>query len=96
MKKHFGKLEHSISPLNPYTPDGEVRVEEYVVFYRREPYLLHELTRALQRMSNEEQIKVMRYITRITDKRIKFELLIKDRPRSHIDFYQYPEKFGIK
>lgn len=53
-------------------------------------------TIALQRMSNEEQIKVMRYITRITDKRIKFELLIKDRPRSYIDFYQYPEKFGIK
>lgn len=95
MKKYIGKLELSTSPFNPYTPDGEVQIEEHVVFYRHEPYLFHELKNALKRMSNEEQIKVMRYITRITNKRIKFELLIKERPWSAIDFYQYPEKFGI-
>ena len=96
MKRYKGKLEMSVEPDNPYTMAGNVITHECVVFCRQVPYLIHEITQALEQMKPAEQIKVMEYITEITDKRITFELLIKDRSRSMIDFYRYPEKFGIK
>ncbi len=61
--------------INLQLPDGMVRVVEHIEYYRYVPQKIYEITQALYMMNAEEQIKVMRYITRITSKRITFQAL---------------------
>ena len=61
-----------------------VRVVEHIEHYRYVPSKIHEITQALYRMSEEDQIKVMKYITRITRKRIIFQALTKPKSTQSI------------
>ena len=69
-----------------YEFDGTVRVEEIIKHYRFVPQNIYEVTRAFDLMTEEEQIKVLKYITRITNKRITFRALQK--PMSKRQFFR--------
>ena len=60
-----------------YQPDGMVRIEEKISFYRYIPEEIYEITQALDALSDEEIIKVMKYIRRITKKRFNFQALAR-------------------
>ena len=57
--------------------DGTVRLTETVECYRYVPQKIYEINQALNGMSDDELIKVMKYITRITAKRYTFRSLQK-------------------
>ncbi|MBR1824996.1 MAG: hypothetical protein IJ770_00215 [Alphaproteobacteria bacterium] len=52
-----------------------IRVEESMVFARFVPRKIYDITNALKKMSDKEQIKLMQYITHLTKQRITFEIL---------------------
>ncbi len=60
-----------------YEPDGTVRIEENVKYYRHVPRYIYEITQALYALSEEEQIKVAKYIERLTKKRITFRTTVR-------------------
>lgn len=60
-----------------YQFDGTVCVEEMVSVHRYVPQKIYEINKALYCMSDEELLKIMKYITRITDKRCTFRSLAK-------------------
>lgn len=62
-----------------FQSDGMVRVVEHIEHYRYVPSKIYEITQALYMMSEENQIKVMKYITRITGKHITFRALAKPK-----------------
>ena len=53
-----------------FLPDEMVRVADFIEHYRYVPQKTYEVAQAFDEMSNEEQIKVLKYIVRITHKRI--------------------------
>ena len=55
-----------------YDFDGNVRVAETITYYRYVPRLIYEIDIALKTMKEEEQMKVAKYIVRITGKRHLF------------------------
>ena len=64
-------------PEDRFQPDGMVRVTETVKYYRYLPQKIYEITQALYCLDDDELIKVMKYISRITDKRCTFRSLQK-------------------
>lgn len=60
-----------------FLPDGTVRVSETVTYYRYVPQKIYEIDMALNYLNDDELIKVMKYISRITDKRCTFKSLQK-------------------
>ena len=60
-----------------FLPDGTVRVSETVTYYRYVPQKIYEIDMALNYLNDDELIKVMKYISRITDKRCTFRSLQK-------------------
>ena len=85
MREYTGEITHDtldgyFSELSDY-----VSFAETVKFYRSVPRKIYDIDHALAMMSDEEQIKVMKYITRITNKRITFKLLAP-KPRKKPDF----------
>ena len=60
-----------------FEPDGTVRIKEIITHYRYVPQIIYEVTHACDMMSSEEQIKVLKYITRLTAKRITFRSLAR-------------------
>ena len=60
-----------------FSHDGTVTMTEYIKHYRTMPLKKYEIMQAFDEMSDEEQIKVLKYVTRITNKRITFRALQK-------------------
>lgn len=58
-----------------YQFDGTVRVEEIIKHYRYVPQKIYEITQALDLLNDDEKIKVMKYIVRLTQKRVTFRSL---------------------
>lgn len=59
-----------------FNPDGTVTVVEYIKHYRVLPQKIYEINQALGCLNDEELIKVMKYISRITNKRWTFRSLM--------------------
>lgn len=64
-----------------YNFDGTVTITEMIKHYRTMPQKIYEITQALDFLSDEEQIKVMKYIVRLTHKRITFRSLIRKQSK---------------
>ncbi|MBQ9270683.1 MAG: hypothetical protein IJ218_00235 [Alphaproteobacteria bacterium] len=77
-----------------FLPDGMVRVADFIAHYRYVPQKTYEVTQAFAEMSDEEQIKVLKYIVRITNKRITFRSL--EKPMTKKQFFQAMDKFTAK
>ena len=58
-----------------YNFDGTVTITETIKHCRTMPQKIYEIMQALDCLSDEEQIKVMKYIVRLTQKRITFRSL---------------------
>ena len=67
-----------------FQPDGMVRVEEIIKHYRYVPQKIYEITQALDYLSDEEKIKVMKYIVRLTDKRVTFRALERKQSKKEL------------
>lgn len=61
--------------VDRFQPDGMVRIEENIKHYRYVPQKIYEITQALDYLNDEEKIKVMKYIVRLTHKRVTFRSL---------------------
>ena len=58
-----------------YELDGTVRITEIITHHRYVPQKIYEITQALYEMSEDQQIKVIKYIIRLTGKRTNFKSL---------------------
>ncbi|MBQ9035752.1 MAG: hypothetical protein IJ099_07350 [Alphaproteobacteria bacterium] len=74
MVEYIGKRDICFHTEHTRLPWEDVRIEEHIKYDRYVPYLIHEITNALERMSEDEQLKVIEAITCITDNRIKFDI----------------------
>lgn len=78
MKKYEGELTRNYVDGFFCMTKEAVSYEECVRFYRTVPRKIYDITNALNNMSDEELNKLMKYITRITGRRIIFgELTVK-------------------
>ena len=78
MKKYEGELTRNYVDGFFCMTKEAVSYEECVRFYRTVPRKVYDITNALEHMSDEELDKLMKYITRLTKKRIIFgELTVK-------------------
>ena len=72
MKEYEGELTRNYIDGFFCATKEAVSYEECVRFYRTVPRKIYDITNALECMSNEELDKLIKYITRITGKRISF------------------------
>ncbi len=82
---YIGKQAYIGLIEDAYLPDGHVQIEEHVTYYRYVPRHIYEIDLALMGMSEDEQIKVMKAITRITNKRINFKIVDQNTKRKHAE-----------
>ena len=64
-----------------YDLDGNVRVAETITYYRYVPQRIYEINMVLKTMDEEQQIKVIKYIVRLTGKRDWFRSLARKKSK---------------